>query len=224
MKVKSVKYFYFGVLVADVVIRLMDANELDQFVKPLMMPVLLYYLIQKTSGRIYKHHLLLAGAIITAWIGDILLLNDERFFLLGGIFAFLITQSVYLYLFRSNTIGTFKQLLSKNKPVSTILSIFYSVFLIAAILLIEGHIKFAVIFYGLVVTTATWYSFVQNKLPETQYLKIGMGLFLISDSLLAMNMFFFDIPLAQMLVIGTYGLAQFFIIEGVVKYMDKPSY
>ncbi|MEL6556664.1 MAG: lysoplasmalogenase [Bacteroidota bacterium] len=224
MKVKSVKYFYFGVLIADIVIRLMDASELDKFVKPLMMPVLLYYLIQKTSGRIYKQHLLLAAAIILAWIGDILLLNQQQVFLPGGILAFLITQSIYLYIFKANTIGSFRSLLSNNILVSLILSICYIAFLCVSVLLIEGNIKYAVIFYGAVVTTATWYSFVQNKLPDTQYLKIGMSLFLMSDALLASKIFFFTVPLAPMLIIGTYGLAQFFITEGIVKYMDKPSY
>ena len=202
----------------------MDESELDKFVKPLIMPVLLYYLIQRTSGKIYKHHLLLAAAIITAWIGDILLLNNQQVFLLGGIMAFLITQSIYLFIFRSNTIGSIKKLLSQNRLTSTLLLIFHLTFLLTAISLIEEHIKFAVIFYGLIVTTATWFAFVQNKLPETKYLKMGMGIFLLSDAMLATNMFFFKIPLAPMFIIGTYGIAQFFITEGIIKYMDKPAY
>lgn len=224
MKAKSISFLYFGVLVADIVIRLMDESELDKFVKPLIMPVLLYYLIERTSGKIYKHHLLLAVAIITAWIGDILLLNNQQIFLLGGILAFLITQGIYLFIFRSNAKGSFNKLLSQNRLASTVLLIFYLIFLLTTILLIEEHIKFAVIFYGLIVTTATWFAFVQNKLPETKYLKIGMGMFLLSDAMLATSMFFFKIPLAPMFIIGTYGVAQFYIVEGIIKYMNKPAY
>ena len=206
------------------VIRLLQLNELDKFVKPLIMPVLLYYLFRKTSGKIYKHHLLLAVAIITAWVGDILLLADETPFLLGGIMAFLITQLVYLFIFKRNTAGSFVNLLVQNKLPSAILLICYSTFLFSALQLISSDIKFAVIFYGLVVTVATWYAFTQNKLVKTQFLKIGMSLFLISDATLATNLFFTEVPLAPVLVMATYGTAQFFITDGIVTYMDRPSH
>ena len=51
-----------------------------------------------------------------------------------------------------------------------------------------------------------------------------MGLFLLSDALLATNMFFVRIPLAPMFIIGTYGVAQFLIAKGIIEYMVKPSY
>ena len=154
MKVKLVSYLYFVVLIADIIIRLLGASDLDRFVKPLIMPVLLYYLIEKTAGKIYKHHLILAGAMIAAWIGDLLLLNNQKLFILGGIMAFLITQSIYLYLFKSNTKGSLKALINQNKLVSTVLLTCYGTFAFASITLIDGYILFAVLFYGLVVTNS----------------------------------------------------------------------
>lgn len=182
------------------------------------MPILLYYLIERTEGKIYKNHLFLGGAIITAWIGDILLLNDSNIYLIGGIFAFLITQTIYLLIFKSNSKGSFISLVKQNPIITSFILIGYSIFTSFAITEINGIIKYAIIFYALIVSSATLLSFFQqNQLSGYNYMKWGMFIFLMSDSLLATNMFFMKFSLSPMFIIGTYGIAQFLITEGVVR-------
>jgi len=47
----------------------------------------------------------------------------------------------------------------------------------------------------------------------------GAGLFVISDSVLAINKFYQPFEAAGILIMLTYGLAQFFIIKGAIKYI-----
>jgi len=41
----------------------------------------------------------------------------------------------------------------------------------------------------------------------------------LSDSVLAINQFYQSFPLAGVIIMLTYGLAQLFIIEGAIKYI-----
>jgi uncharacterized membrane protein YhhN len=52
---------------------------------------------------------------------------------------------------------------------------------------------------------------------------LGALLFVISDSLLAINKFYQDIPLAGVLIMLTYGLAQLFIMEGAISYIRSAT-
>jgi len=218
LKARLVKYAFFLVLIADITIRLLALNEIDRFLKPLLMPLLLYYLIEKTEGNIYKNHLFLAGALVAAWIGDILLLNQGDLFLIGGIAVFLLTQTIYLFIFKSNTSDSIGTLLQKHRTISIIAVVLFSGFLTLAILNIEFPMILAVLFYGMVVTLATLFAFFQkNTLSGYEEMRWGMSIFLLSDALLATNMFFFILPLAPMLIIGTYGIAQYWITEGIAK-------
>ena len=50
---------------------------------------------------------------------------------------------------------------------------------------------------------------------------MGAILFVVSDSLLAFNKFFAAFNNAGLIIMLTYGLAQLFITEGAVKYINS---
>ena len=51
-----------------------------------------------------------------------------------------------------------------------------------------------------------------------RYVSAGVILFVISDSLIAINMFAFDVPGERLLVMSTYMAAQFLIVQGLLKH------
>ena len=48
----------------------------------------------------------------------------------------------------------------------------------------------------------------------------GAFLFVVSDSLLAINKFYQSFEMAGIIIMLTYGLAQLFIVHGAVKYIN----
>ena len=48
----------------------------------------------------------------------------------------------------------------------------------------------------------------------------GALLFVISDSVLAINKFYHPFEIAGIIIMLTYGLAQFFIAEGAIQYIQ----
>lgn len=216
MKAKLVKNAFFLVLIADITIRIMGYHEFDKFLKPLLMPLMLYYLIERAAGKIYRNHLILALGLIIAWIGDILLLNKEPLFLKAGIGVFLITQILYLIIFKSNIVGSVKQAILENKVVSGAILLYLIAMLLAAALFVEIPMVFFISIYAIAVAGSTLTSYLQDKSqPGYGLTTIGMSLFLISDTLIGINNFITAIPLAPLFIMGTYGIAQYLITEGV---------
>ena len=51
-----------------------------------------------------------------------------------------------------------------------------------------------------------------------RYVSAGVILFVISDSLIAVNKFAFEVPGERLLVMSTYIAAQFLIVQGLLKH------
>ncbi|MGB3465946.1 MAG: lysoplasmalogenase [Cyclobacteriaceae bacterium] len=201
--------------------RLFGYDELDKFIKPLLMPALLYYLIDRAAGKIYKKHLWIATALIFAWIGDIMLLNKEQPFFLAGVASFLITQAIYTYLFFTNRSGALGSAFNDNKMSTIIISVVYIVFINLIFVNISGGLKFAVLIYATTITLATASAFYQDKnIKGYQFMCLGMSLFFVSDATIAIDMFIEPIPGATTIIMATYGVAQYFIVEGLIRSLE----
>ena len=63
----------------------------------------------------------------------------------------------------------------------------------------------------------------KNTTNKVSFLLVFFGacLFLISDSILAINKFAFEIAFANIWIMLTYGVAQYMIIKGAIKNQDK---
>src|SRR5204862_1271682 len=87
-----------------------------------------------------------------------------------------------------------------------------------------GDMKLPVRIYGIVISfmflLAMHMLFIKNKIAGRLML-IGALLFVISDSILAINKFYRSFEMAGIIIILTYVLAQFFIIEGAKRYMTS---
>jgi uncharacterized membrane protein YhhN len=64
--------------------------------------------------------------------------------------------------------------------------------------------------------------FIKNK-PAGKWMMLGALLFVISDSILAINKFYQPFEAAGVLIMLTYGLAQFFIVEGAGRYIRSAN-
>lgn len=173
--------------------------------KPLLIPLLGWMLI----GNNWREVQWIAGALFFSWVGDILLMLPQDLFVYG-LGSFLIAHLLYIRQF----FGIWNK---KKNPPQPLTSLMIALYLAGLIWILypglEPSLKFPVIFYGATISIM-WLLAIQTGIRSIQ---IGALLFILSDSLLAINKFYTPLPAAGAWVMGTYGLAQYFIVRGTKK-------
>ena len=213
----------FTIILVAELIGIQLKNETIQFIfKPLLMIVVGGYFLLQTN-RIKS---LLKGWIIAAlffsWSGDILLMFQvtKAIFFLLGLSAFLIAHVCYIIFFHGVRV---RENIRSNALLLLIVVIYYAV-LITILSPHLGDMKLPVRIYGIVISfmfmLAMHMLFIKNK-TAGRWMLMGALLFVISDSALAINKFYQSFELAGIIIMLTYGLAQLFIIEGVMRYITS---
>jgi uncharacterized membrane protein YhhN len=188
--------------------------EVEMITKSLLMPVLAMCFVIWTSG-VTKFGVFILLALLFSWGGDVLLMfqgQNSLFFLLG-LSSFLIAHIFYIVFFHQ--IKKREQIRSRFWTV-LVVAVYYSV-LIAVLNPWLGEMRLPVRVYGLVISfmflLALHMIYIGNK-SAGRLLLGGALLFVISDSILAINKFYQPVPAAGLLIMLTYGLAQFLLVRG----------
>jgi len=185
--------------------------------KILLMPLLIAALRWKLPKAEINRSIQLAMlALVFSTAGDLFLLvektrNQEVYFFLG-LGSFLLAQISYCFSFIS--------LGHQRIPMvwKVIYPLYYLVFILLLLLVLPPVLLIAVILYGLSLTAMAWNSW-KTLTGKGWWAYAGIAgaiLFLISDSLLAINRFKISIPQAGFWIMATYIAAQYLIIQGIV--------
>lgn len=191
-------------------------SSLHIAVKPLIVMSLMFFFYKQSISFQKSIRQLMLLALFFSLMGDILLMFVEQnpLFFICGLIAFLLAHVMYILVFIKNRKPSQKVL-----PIIVVLLIYGSgLFYVLKDGL--GEMLIPVITYMLVILTMATTAFLRNgSVPSQSYKLVLLGavLFLISDSLLALNMFYKPIPLASIGIMVTYALAQFFIVFGILK-------
>ena len=170
---------------------------------------------------------IISVALLLSVIGDALLVNPENLtiFMLG-ILAFWIVQICYIIFF-------YRTLPFRKKDATFLF--FAAIVILAYVLLMQflmwdklydKHLYIPIIIYsatiGFMLLTAANLSR-SHRMRETAVMFFipGAVLFIISDSLIALNEFYFSKPTSGVYIMLTYALAQFLIILGAIKVINK---
>lgn len=221
MKKKYWFLLFAVILIGDLIGIQLPSNAIQVFLKPLIIPVLIGYfdsqILHITKG-ISKWIL---GALLFSLLGDFLLMFEGKnsiFFLLG-LSAFLIAHIFYIVFFHFVRVRE----KVKGNPLLLVVVVIYYAALITLLSPYLANMKIPVMVYGIVLSfmfmLAMHMLFIKNK-TAGKWMMFGALLFVISDSLLAINKFYQSFEGAGVLIILTYGLAQLFIVEGAVKYIN----
>lgn len=215
-------YLFFLVAVMDLLFTANGESEMRLFSKPFIIPTLWAYFI--FSSKALKGTLIrkaISAALIFSWMGDVLLMFPNLF--LYGLGAFLMAHISYIAGFKVAQTNPFAigqvnfiRLFFLNLPIYILAAVSY--FLIRGGL---GDLKIPVIIYLIVIVmmaTTARERFKKTNSVSFWQVMIGAGLFMISDSILAINMFFKSFPEAGILVMGTYIIAQFLIVRGIMAH------
>jgi uncharacterized membrane protein YhhN len=217
--------FFWLLLVANIVGNYYGPFWWQAATKSMLMPVLLSWLISAKQFKIDKNWKLIAVGLATAWAGDISLLfaNRHAVFFIVGLLCFLATHLFYIWYYFRYTY-TSQVSLIKISPVSSIFVILFSLLYFAYLLPFLGNMTVPVALYTIVITFMLLkaLSITQTVAPRIASLFIaGSALFVVSDCVLALNKFSTSFPLASGLIMGTYGCAQWLIVQGTIKNTDE---
>jgi len=198
----------------------LNDQSLQNASKPFLIIILMIYFFSQTRIGENKLKKWILIALFFSWAGDILLIfqhKNELFFLLG-LSAFLSAHIFYIIFF--NAIRVNENI--KNSWVLFLIVVVYYAVLIFILFPHLGKMRLPVMVYGIVISLmfmlAMHMLFSKNKIAG-KWMMIGALLFVLSDSMLAINKFYNSFEIAGILVMTTYGLAQFLIIEGATLYI-----
>ena len=212
------------VLSAELVAVYLNNRELQFVFKPLLMPVLAGYFYSSLKPFPNKFKKWLFAALFFSWAGDVLLMfveEDPNFFL-AGLSSFLLAHIFYIILFHNIRIA--EGIRSRILPLIIVVAYYSGLIVLLSPYL--GEMKLPVRIYGIVISfmfmLAVHMLFIRNR-KAGSWMMIGALLFILSDSILAINKFYQPFELAGILIMITYGLAQLFIVQGAIKYIREEN-
>jgi uncharacterized membrane protein YhhN len=217
--------FLIGFLIIatiDLLLISMSYDTLSLCLKPFLMSSLFFYVF---FNDLFPTRKILLLAITFSWIGDVLLIftNNNQWFFITGLLAFLTAHIFYIFLF--SKLGTSKPY--KNNPffwIGIFLTVFYLKSILEMLLPSLGPLKIPVSFYALTISVMlgfAWRGFITWKNNTRFYILFGAIAFIASDSFLAINKFHSPLNNATILIMSTYLAAQFGIVYGVIRFNSQ---
>lgn len=222
MKKKYRIILFTLILAADLIAVQLHYKIAEYIFKPLIVIWLLAYFILETRSIKSKLKKWIMAALLLSWLGDVLLMlqGDNSLFFLLGLSAFLVAHIFYILFFHFVRV---KENVKSRWYLVLIAVVYYSL-LIMLLSPWLGDMKLPVRIYGIVISfmfmLAMHMPFIKNK-NAGWWMMAGALLFVVSDSVLAVNKFYEPFEIAGVIIMLTYGLAQLFITEGSIRYISS---
>jgi uncharacterized membrane protein YhhN len=206
------------VLIADY----LNNEDLRLASKPLLIPLLAIYFLSETRTRATALKAWIMLALFFSWVGDVLLMFQQKHpnYFLFGLASFFLAQIFYIVFFhnirmRENIRGNALLLLG------VVVYYYILIYLLSPYL---GKLSLPVRIYGVVLSfmlmLAMHTTFSVQKRAGWM-MTIGAILFVISDSLLAIDKFYSPLKFGALIILLTYGMAQLLITLGAVRYINS---
>ena len=219
MKTKLIFWVFISVSIVNLVAQIVNSAELDQFTKPILMPLLLYYIYESSRGKVTLRVLLLSLAVLLSWIGDVTLLQQaEEIYFMMGIGLFFLAHAMYIIVLKKSVFQSVQFDVLKVLPFAL-----FAIILFKFLIPNAGDFAIPIFIYGIAISVMAGTARLRegNTSQESYRLAMyGSILFLISDSLLAIDKFYAEIPLNGLWVMSTYITAQVFLVKGILKHVD----
>lgn len=219
MNFRVLLVFYGAALTAEIFSHLTQNTGVQCVSKPALMLILIFY-FSANARKLISTKFLIISALFFSWLGDLFLLLDKIYktYFIYGLTAFLaahISYTVYFWQMRKiNKIGKLPNALIFAGIAAYILIFFAFLSPNVQNLLIPLGI------YGLVISIMLGASLTSFEFRKNYFGKIcvaGTLLFVLSDSILAINRFVSPFKYALVLIMLTYAAAQLLITEGSLR-------
>ena len=184
--------------------------------KPLLMITLLIHFTLSSRGFPPWRRLVIL-ALLFSWAGDVFLISGDWF--VAGLASFLLAHVFYIIAYQK-TGAAGSGLRTQDITVFAT----YGAALIWVVYAGLGDLKAPVLLYALVLLAmGVWALKRRNGTNETSFRLVTAGavLFVLSDSLIAVNKFAFAIPAERILVMSIYMTAQYLIVQGLIQHRER---
>jgi uncharacterized membrane protein YhhN len=222
MKTRILSVLYFAVSLLFIIIEMNAGNNIAIINKALIMPLLAVILIINMRPSYMRMDILIIAGLFFSWAGDIFLeLPDSEVMFVPGLASFLLAHVMYLTVFFT-TKG--KNYIIPKRSFLLLPVIIYGVVLIGYLYKSLGDMRLPVIVYAVVILTMLSGAINRyNKVTSRSYNLVLAGaiLFVLSDSMIAVNKFSFSIPSARIFIMTTYVIAQYLIVTGYIKQSKR---
>lgn len=214
--------FYGLALAFELSAFLTERAEIHLVSKPALMLILLFY-FALGSRKFAPAKFLIVAALIFSWLGDVFLLFDkiEKAYFIYGLSSFLLAHVSYIFYF------LFMRKINDVRRVPNVLLIagiviYVSIFL-AVLAANVTNLFIPLTIYALVISVMLIASLSAFDLRENsgKVCVAGTFLFVVSDSILAINRFVAPLPLAPFFIMLTYAAAQLLITEGSLQNLRE---
>lgn len=203
MKLKILQIILVIVFAIDLFLIFTHKIELRFFTKPLLIPILILMYFSRVKSEKTQLNLFFISGLVLSFFGDLFLLFKWGF--LPGLGSFLVAHLFYIISFKKKL----------QKPISEfwpiILSIYASILLVFLFPFLK-EMKIPVTIYAIVIATMMYNAIKTHN----RNLIIGALLFLISDTLLSINLFLKPLIIINLMVMITYIAAQWFLVKGMI--------
>ena len=211
---------YLSALAVELLANLAGGSALQFVSKPSLMLMLLAYYVFHTRKLASPLKYPLIFALGFSWLGDVLLLIDKhtQTLFVYGLFAFLVAHLFYIAYFlmirRANRI---------EKLPSPLIFLAVAAYSLSLFGFVAPHVKtllVPVVVYALAISTMLAASLSAFDFGRQNFGRLSVAgtlLFIVSDSILAINRFAAPFDLAPVFVMTTYALAQLLITEGSLR-------
>ncbi len=220
---------FFGIvcvieIMGEIISEELDFQWVKYLAKPLLMPILIFWLIKTMNYKLNLFQQLIAAGLILSCFGDVFLMFDQAELFIWGLGSFFITHILYIVGFiqsNKNSHTPWSARLFFALPFVGLTYIFIQI-LSPYILSSDEHqaLLIPVVCYASIIAimgiTAAWRISIFNK-DSYNYILYGALLFVASDSMIAINKFISPLPWASILIMVTYMTAQFLIVKGSMR-------
>ncbi len=218
---KKFTFVYIFILLGDLLARMMhpDWQIMEYIFKPLLMISLGEYFISSTILRGVRQNQFVFAAIVFSLLGDVFLMFEGYF--IQGLGSFLIAHIFYILAFRPEASRFFskKELLLPG----TFVLIYGGILLGIVLPNVNSALKIPITVYSftiLIMLLTALHRFGNVSSISFKYVIVGATLFVISDSMIAISKFVTSFPMEGVLIMATYGVGQYLIVDGFLKKIE----
>ena len=190
----------------------LEKQLMVNFAKPMLMITLFWYYYSNTK-QLNKYFVL---GLFFSFLGDLLLLGTGEVYFIFGLLFFLIAHVFYIIMVL--------RLIPARKPKDFIMAgvPFLLLFLVLMNVLFAGlgSMKIPVIIYAMTISffgVVSLVLYLETKTKISLLLLVGVLIFISSDTILALNLFYKTQSFYPLLIMMTYVLAQYLICRFVLK-------
>jgi uncharacterized membrane protein YhhN len=197
--------------------------------KILLMPALALLFIFSGGKRLGGLFYPALAALLFSWFGDVFLLyqNGKSVFFMLGLLAFLLAHLLYIYLFRRCRHAAAAEVPRVFLYSRIVFLVFAGSFLYTLLFPHLGDLRLPVALYTAVIIAMAITALLRKERSSGKSFLLVYGgalLFVLSDSLLAIDRFHSPVQLGGLLIMGSYILAQYLIVSGLVAHIqDAPA-